>query len=64
MIDAVPKFERLMNLVAFLLAFSAQAVGKTYNVLSKVEWWARMTTGWVFILVGAWFSLKYVFQVG
>ncbi len=25
-------------LVAFLLASSAQAVGKTYNVLSKVEW--------------------------
>ena len=31
----------------------AQSVGKTYNVLSKIEWWARMTTGWVFILIGA-----------
>ncbi len=49
--------------VAFLLAYSAQSVGKTYNVLSKVEWWARMTTGWVFILIGVYFSLKYAFEV-
>ena len=48
--------------VAFLLAYSARAVGKTYNVLSAVEWWARMTTGWVFILAGAYFSLEYVFE--
>ena len=49
--------------VAFLLAYSAQAVGKTYNVLSQVEWWARMITGWLFVLVGIYFSLKYVFEV-
>ena len=48
--------------VAFLLAYSAQAVGKTYNALSKIEWWARMTTGWVLILVGIYFNLKYVFE--
>lgn len=48
-------------LVAFLLAYSAQSVGKTYNMLAKVEWWARQATGWVFILAGVWFSLKYVF---
>ena len=49
-------------LVAGLLAYSAQAVGKTYNALSKVEWWARMTTGWVFIAIGVYFNLKYVFD--
>ena len=48
-------------LVAFLLAYSAQSVGKTYNILSKVEWWARMTTGWIFILLGVFFNLRYVF---
>jgi hypothetical protein len=32
-------------------------------VLSKVEWWARMITGWLFILVGIWFSLTYVFEL-
>jgi cytochrome c-type biogenesis protein len=50
-------------LVAFLLAYSAQSVGKTYNMLSKIEWWARQITGWVFVLAGVWFSLKYVFEV-
>ncbi len=49
--------------VAFLLAYCAQAVGKTYNILSKMEWWARMMTGWVFILLGIYFSLVYVFEV-
>ena len=50
-------------LVAFLLAYSAKSVGKTYNILSKVEWWARMTTGWIFILLGVFFNLRYVFEV-
>jgi cytochrome c biogenesis protein CcdA len=49
-------------LVAFLLAYSANSVGKAYNMLSQVEWWARMTTGWIFIAVGSYFSLM-VFQV-
>jgi hypothetical protein len=49
--------------VAFLLAYSAQSVGKMYNVLGKVEWWARMITGGVFGAVGIYFSLKYVFEV-
>lgn len=50
--------------VAFLLAYSAQSVGKMYSVLSKVEWWARMITGWVFVVVGVYFSLKHVFEIG
>jgi cytochrome c-type biogenesis protein len=50
-------------LVAFLLAYSVQSVGKMYNMLSKIEWWARMITGWIFVLVGIYFSLKYVFEV-
>lgn len=49
--------------VAFLLAYSAKSVGKTYNALSKIEWWARMVTGSVFIVVGIWFSLNYAFEL-
>jgi len=52
-----------VTVFAVLLATSAQSVGKAYNVLAKIEWWARMLTGWIFILVGIYFSLKYVFQV-
>lgn len=50
-------------LVAFLLAYSAKSVGKTYNVLSRVEWVARMTTGWIFIAVGIYFDAKFIFEV-
>ena len=49
--------------VSTVLAFSAQAVGKAYNALAHVEWWARMVTGWALILIGAYFSLWYVFEV-
>jgi len=47
---------------AVLLAVSAQSVGKAYNVLAKIEWWAREITGWIFVVVGVYFSLKYVFR--
>jgi cytochrome c-type biogenesis protein len=50
-------------LVAFVLAYSAQSVGKTYNALSKIEWWARQVTGWIFVAIGAHFALKYAFEV-
>jgi cytochrome c biogenesis protein CcdA len=50
-------------LVAFLLAYSAKSVGKTYNMLSKIEWWARQITGWIFVLAGIYFSLTYAFEV-
>lgn len=48
---------------ALLLATSVRAVGKAYRVLARVEWWARVLTGWVFIGVGIYYSLKYVYQV-
>jgi cytochrome c-type biogenesis protein len=48
---------------AVLLATSGQSVGKAYNVLAKIEWWARMATGVVFVALGIYFSLKYVFGV-
>jgi cytochrome c-type biogenesis protein len=51
-------------LVVFLLAYSAKSVGKAYNALAKVEWWARQITGWVFVVGGVYLSLKYVFEVG
>jgi cytochrome c biogenesis protein CcdA len=50
-------------LVAFVLAYSAQSLGRTYNVLSKVEWWSRQVTGWILVLLGVYFSLKYAFEL-
>ena len=48
---------------AAIIAMSAQSLGKAFNILSKIEWWARMITGGIFIAVGLWFSLKYIFEV-
>jgi cytochrome c biogenesis protein CcdA len=48
---------------AVILATSAQTVGTAYNVLARIEWWARMLTGLIFIVVGLYFSLKHVFHV-
>jgi hypothetical protein len=50
-------------LFGVLLATSARSVGKAYNVVARVEWWARNTTGLIFIAVGVHFSLKYVFHM-
>ena len=30
---------------------------------AEVEWWARMVTGWIFIVLGVFFGLRYVFEV-
>ena len=48
---------------AVLIALSAQSVGRAFNVLSKIEWWARMITGGIFVAVGIYFCLKYIFEV-
>ena len=48
---------------ATLIAGGAQSLGKAFQVLSRVEWWARMATGGIFVAIGIWFSLKYVFEV-
>jgi cytochrome c biogenesis protein CcdA len=48
---------------AVLIAVCAQSVGKAFNVLSKLERWARMITGILFVLVGVYFALKYIFEV-
>jgi len=48
---------------SFLLAFSAHRLSAAFNLLTVVERWARRVTGTVFILVGIWFCLKYIFGV-
>ena len=48
---------------AVLMAVSARSVGKAFNALSSVEWWARRVTGTLFLGVGVYYSLKYIFEV-
>lgn len=49
--------------VACVLAFSAGAVGRTYNAMQRFAWWAQRITGGVFILAGVYLSLIYIFRV-
>lgn len=48
---------------AVLIALGAQQVGRAFNKLAAFELWARRITGAVFILVGIYLTLKYVFLV-
>jgi cytochrome c biogenesis protein CcdA len=47
-------------LFAVLLAVSAKSVGRAFNAVSQVEWWARQITGWLIILVGIWLTMRSV----
>jgi len=49
-------------LVAFLLAFATQHVSRTYNAIGKVERVMRLGTGFLFVALGIWFSLRYSFM--
>ena len=48
---------------ALLLAFGMRTVGQAFARVSQFESWARRTTGIVFILVGIYLALKYIFGI-
>jgi len=48
---------------ALLLAFSARSVGKILDRMFLFEKYARPLTGGVFVLVGIYYCLTYIFQV-
>jgi cytochrome c biogenesis protein CcdA len=50
-------------LFAFLIAFGFQTIGKTFNKLAVLGKWVRRSTGIIFIMVGIYFSLVYIFHV-
>jgi cytochrome c-type biogenesis protein len=50
--------------VAIIIAFSAGSLGRTYGAIQRFSWWAQRLTGAIFILVGIWLTLIYVFRVG
>ncbi|TWU30521.1 aromatic aminobenezylarsenical efflux permease ArsG family transporter [Bythopirellula polymerisocia] len=47
---------------AALIAMGSQVLGKAFNIVGKVEWWARNATGWVILLVGLWLTVQSLFQ--
>lgn len=49
--------------VAFVLAFSANLIGKTFNALTAFERWARRITGLVAILAGLYLCATQIFYL-
>ncbi|MBN2561870.1 MAG: sulfite exporter TauE/SafE family protein [Phycisphaerae bacterium] len=48
---------------AILIVLSTRAVGRAFDKITQFEWWARHATGVIFIGVGVYFSLAYIFRV-
>lgn len=48
---------------AFVIAMSTRMVGVMFNKLKTIEKWARRITGVVFILVGIYYTLVYIFGI-
>lgn len=48
---------------AILIALGTRAVGQAFNRITQFEWWARRATGAIFIGVGVYYSLAYIFRV-
>lgn len=48
---------------AVLIALGARSVGRAFNALTMVEWWARRGTGFVFLGIGIYYCLKFIFEV-
>lgn len=48
---------------AFLLGFGTQTVGKVFNRLNQIEWWARRITGILFIAMGIYCCFVYLIHL-
>lgn len=48
---------------AIIIAFGAQSLGKAFDLLTAIEKWARRVTGTIFILVGVYYCLAYIFHL-
>jgi len=48
---------------AFIIVFASQHVGKAFNRLTQIERWVRLVTGWIFILAGLYYCLRYIYGV-
>ena len=48
---------------AGVITVNARLLGKAFSVMSRIDWWMRTLTGTLFILIGLWFSFKYVYCI-
>jgi cytochrome c-type biogenesis protein len=48
---------------AFVIASGANRLGKAFEKVTQLELWARRVTGGLFIGIGIWFTLRYIFKL-
>ncbi len=48
---------------AVIIGLGVGSLGAAFHKLQKFEWWARRITGVVFILVGIYYCLEYIFEI-
>lgn len=48
---------------ASLMALGARSIGEAFGSVTRLEYWARRLTGVVFVLVGIYYCLAYIFGV-
>jgi cytochrome c biogenesis protein CcdA len=48
---------------AVIIAFGAKSLGRAFNILTTIEKWGRRITGAIFILVGVYYCLVYIFHL-
>jgi cytochrome c-type biogenesis protein len=46
-----------------LLSFAAKYISKAFNAVSRMELWARRITGILFIIIGIYFCIVYIFMI-
>ncbi len=50
-------------LFSFLVAFGAKSIGRMFDKLTLFEKWARRVTGAIFIIIGIYYTLIYLFGI-
>jgi threonine/homoserine/homoserine lactone efflux protein len=48
---------------AILIAFSTRAMARAFDRVTEFERWARRVTGVLFVVVGVYFCLTFIFRV-
>jgi cytochrome c-type biogenesis protein len=48
---------------AVIIGLGVGSLGAAFHKLQRFEWWARRVTGVVFIVVGIYYCLEYIFEV-
>ena len=48
---------------AILIALGTQAVARAFERITQIEWWARRITGVLFVGIGMYFCLRFIFRV-